>query len=259
MVEETTTAEKAPRAATRPWPRGLLRGLFWLWGLALVLSIPIFLITASLRGLVAAPALYEYGFSKYAIAEAVGISERDLEGVVGPAFVRYFRSPEEPLQIRVAVRGQERDLFTEREVAHMRDVKGLVRLDYRLMWGSLAVAVGFVVLGALAARRQLAAALARKALTGAVLTIALLAAVGIGSLVGFEALFLQFHLISFSNDFWQLDPAQHYLIALFPEGFFRDATLLLSTAVLLEAGVLATAAALFLRWRRGAAKRTNVP
>ncbi len=251
---EGTTVENPARAEARPWTRGLLRGLFWLWGLALVLSIPIFLITASLRGLVAAPALYEYGFRKYGIAEAVGISQEDLDRVVGPAFIHYFRSQDELLQIRVAVRGQERDLFTDsREVIHMRDVKGLIHLDYRLMWGSLAVAVGFVVLGALVARRQLASTLARKALTGAVLTIALLAAVGIGSLVGFEALFLQFHLISFSNDFWQLDPAQNYLIALFPEGFFRDATLLLSTAVLLEAGVLAAAAALFLRWRRGRA------
>ena len=36
---------------------------------------------------------------------------------------------------------------------------------------------------------------------------------------------MQFHLLVFSNDFWQLDPARDYLIMLFPGGFWYDVTI----------------------------------
>ncbi len=36
---------------------------------------------------------------------------------------------------------------------------------------------------------------------------------------------MQFHLLSFTNDLWQLDPRRDYLIMMYPQGFFRDATI----------------------------------
>ncbi len=50
-------------------------------------------------------------------------------------------------------------------------------------------------------------------------------ALGLGALFAFDQLFLQFHLLSFANDFWLLDPTRDYLIMLFPQGFWYDATL----------------------------------
>jgi len=41
---------------------------------------------------------------------------------------------------------------------------------------------------------------------------------------------LQFHLFSFSNKFWQLDPTRDYLIMLFPGEFWYDATLFCALA-----------------------------
>ena len=73
---------------------------------------------------------------------------------------------------------------------------------------------------------------------GGGVTLGLVALVGLGSLVGFDRLFLAFHLISFSNDLWQLDPRRDYLIAMFPQGFFFDATMLIALAVILEAVAL---------------------
>jgi len=57
-------------------------------------------------------------------------------------------------------------------------------------------------------------------------------ALGLGTLLGFDQLFWQFHLISFANELWMLDPTKDYLIMLFPQGFWYDATLFcaLSTA-----------------------------
>ena len=44
----------------------------------------------------------------------------------------------------------------------------------------------------------------------------------VASLFNFDRLFLQFHLLSFSNDLWLLDPSRDYLIMLFPQGFWYD-------------------------------------
>ena len=67
--------------------------------------------------------------------------------------------------------------------------------------------------------------MARRAMWGGGLTLALLVAFGIVASTGFDALFLKFHQLSFANDFWKLDPRTDYLVRLFPQDFWFDATL----------------------------------
>jgi uncharacterized membrane protein len=48
---------------------------------------------------------------------------------------------------------------------------------------------------------------------------------GLGALLNrnlFDQLFLQFHFLAFTNDFWQLDPSRDYLIMLITGGFQYD-------------------------------------
>ena len=70
-----------------------------------------------------------------------------------------------------------------------------------------------------------AAAAARQAVTAGLGTAALLATAAVGVLIGFDDLFRQFHLLSFANDFWLLDPRTDHLIQMFPQGFWFDVTL----------------------------------
>ena len=58
-----------------------------------------------------------------------------------------------------------------------------------------------------------------------VLTVLLLGVSALAVLVGFDALFRQFHVISFANDLWKLSPARDHLIQMYPRGFWFDATL----------------------------------
>ena len=66
-------------------------------------------------------------------------------------------------------------------------------------------------------------------------TLSIMAFLALWALVGFDRLFILFHELSFSNEFWILDPSRDYLIMLFPGGFFYDAALLCFGAVILEA------------------------
>ena len=52
------------------------------------------------------------------------------------------------------------------------------------------------------------------------------------AIADFEAFFTRFHLLSFANDFWLLDPATDYLIMLFPGGFWQDAMIFVDSIIL---------------------------
>ncbi|HEX9975659.1 MAG TPA: DUF1461 domain-containing protein, partial [Dehalococcoidales bacterium] len=107
---------------------------------------------------------------------------------------------------------------------HLKDVKGLVWLDYWVWLGTAIYVIGYVVSSLFWSRhryRPLAGAL----VGGGSLTLALMLALGLWALVDFGQLLLQFHLLSFANEFWQLDPTHDYLIMLFPSGFYYDATI----------------------------------
>ena len=67
----------------------------------------------------------------------------------------------------------------------------------------------------------------------------------------FEDFFLQFHLLSFANDFWILNPATDYLIMLFPQGFWFDAALFCALAA--AAGALVLGGVGWWQWHRDGA------
>jgi len=52
---------------------------------------------------------------------------------------------------------------------------------------------------------------------------------------GFDSAWTQFHVIAFNNDLWALNPARDHLIQMFPETFWRDITVLIGAATMLEA------------------------
>ena len=80
--------------------------------------------------------------------------------------------------------------------------------------------------------------------------MALLALFGIVAAVGFDALFLLFHRVSFANDFWQLDPRTDYLVLLFPQGFWFDATVWVALRAIAGGLILAASGGGYLAWQR---------
>ena len=215
-----------------------------------VAAVPVFLIASNVRWVINAPFLYSYGFHKYDIPAVTGIERGELLSA-GQQIRDYFNNEEEFLVVSVLWRGvRVPSLFNAREVLHMRDVKGLVRGVYRVQEVTAGYIAAFAAAGVLVWRRRFLSYLARYASFGGVATLGLVALVGLASLVGFDRLFLAFHLVSFSNDLWQLDPRKDYLIAMFPQGFFFDATLWIAGSTVVEAALLAVLPPALRRWVR---------
>ncbi|HTD79115.1 MAG TPA: TIGR01906 family membrane protein, partial [Chloroflexota bacterium] len=218
----------APRVSAAPDALDLLRGLI---SLAFVVLVPLLLISTSLRGLVTDRALILRGFEDNRVDLTTGLDRPQLERVAD-AFVAYFQGPPGRLQMQVNVRGQPRPLFNEREVEHMQDVQALIQLFLRLQLVA-AAAVVVRVLVAVGLDRS-TVPIGRELLWSAGLVVALVALVGVLSLIDFTELWTRFHQIAFRNDLWQLDPNSDYLIMLFPEPFWYTATIRMAVTVALE-------------------------
>ncbi len=210
----------------------------------LVLCVPILLLTASIGGIVNGLWLYKYGFDKYHISQTTGLADSELEKAAA-GLIGYFNSGEEYIRLTVIKDGEPFELFNQREVVHLKDVKGLIWLDYRLLAGTLIYVLGY--LGVSLWRRKNRQGLARGVAAGSGLTLALMLALGLGMLLNFDRLFLQFHLISFTNEFWMLDPSRDYLIMLFPGGFWQDATMFIALGTVGMALILGGAGAIYLK------------
>ena len=220
-----------------------------------VVSIPLFLIAASVTWAVNDAGLYRRGFEKYNISVYSGITEEDLNRV-GAELRRYFNSSEEPLRVVVPVYGMERELYNQREVDHMRDVKGLVRGTYLVAFVTLLYLLLYKGIGYYFRRWAFAMSMARLGLWGGLLTLAIVALVGLFALVGFDSLFLLFHQISFANDLWQLDARTDYLLIMFPQGFWFDATLRVALTTIIGAVLLVALSGGYLIYFR---RRTERP
>jgi len=189
-----------------------------------ILCLPVLLLTASLGWAANSLWLYKYGFEKYDISQATGLADSELEKAAA-GLISYFNSGDEYISLTVIKDGEPFELFNQREIIHLKDVKGLIWLDYWVLLGTLVYVLAYAGVCLFWRKRRYWRRLAWGVVGGGGITLAFMLALGLGILFGFSQLFWQFHVVFFTNEFWLLDPTKDYLKMLFPDGFFYDAAL----------------------------------
>ena len=237
-----------------------VRGAAFANRVAVFLSVPailLMLVGGSVTWAVNDPGLYRNGFQRYHVAARSGISDTDLL-VIGADLRRYFNTGAEPLAVRAPIYGIEQDVFNQREIAHMYDVKHLVRGTYWVAAGAGLWILATLAWAFVARRNQWLRNASRLAIWGGAVTVGAVVGVGIVAIGSFEQLFLLFHQLSFANDLWMLDPRTDYLLILFPGGFWFDATMRVALTSILGALLLISIGGTvlgYLRWRSYGASR----
>jgi integral membrane protein (TIGR01906 family) len=204
-----------------------------------IICVPVLLVTTNVRLAANQQRLYEYGFDKFDVGAEVGLTDAELRDFAGQ-LIRYFNSDEEFL---------DTTLFNQREISHLKDVKGLIQLDYTLQIASLSFMALFVAANFALRRRAFGRMLAKRLFWASGLTIGLLAIFGFWASTDFNSLFLLFHLIGFRNDLWQLNPGDN-MILMFPPEFFDNAALFAAGATIVEAAIIGGASWAALRVTR---------
>ena len=229
----------------------------WIAAALFVASIPVFLLLTNVRVATAEAHVYAFGFSRYNVVAVTGIERAELDRAAREV-VDYLSSNDGSalLDVRVAVRGQTQPLFNEREVGHMLDVKRLFQFFFRLHELAFVYIAVYITAIFLWTRERSIRRLAQQAVVGGIVTAVALAVGAAAVLVGFDQLFTAFHLVSFANDLWLLNPATDRLVQMFPQGFWFDVSLLVGVLTIVEGGLVGFAGYAYLEWsERGAERR----
>ncbi|HEX7473925.1 MAG TPA: DUF1461 domain-containing protein [Candidatus Limnocylindrales bacterium] len=124
----------------------------------------------------------------------------------------------------VAVRGEP--VLDPREQAHMRDVRGVFAGFFA------AVLLSGLVLLVAGWRSRGAAWFWRATRTGAIGLAVGVIALGVVSLVAFDALFEAFHEVFFAGGTYLFDPRTERLVQLFPDQFWSETSIVLAAILL---------------------------
>lgn len=153
--------------------------------------------------------------------QVIGMSDADVYRYAEHT-AAYLRGSLQNPNLGVVLNGAQRWFLNEREVLHMQDVQQL------FTWARYFVGLLILVLtlsGVWAYRRGRFQAYSRMLKRGAIGAILVGALFALLISQDFNQSFTLFHLLSFSNDLWLLDPATDLLINLLPEQFFANAAL----------------------------------
>ena len=231
--------------------------LRWFPAALFVAAVPVFLITASVSWAFNNLGLYEDGFDKYRISSRSGITRDDLRQVAA-GLRGYFNSGTEPLSIRTRIFGAERELFNDKEVRHMRDVKRLVWGVYLLAAVSAAYLLSNIAVGFASRRSAYLPTLACRAAWGGGLTVALLLLFGLLATVAFDALFLLLPPYQLRQRFLAARPPQGLPRALIPSKLLGSTpTLWFALRALVAGAALALAGGGYLTFHRRRATLSN--
>ena len=126
------------------------------------------------------------------------------------------------------------NLVTEPKVMRLGDLVSMERTDIPDLEES-------VLFQATLGLKEKWLALIKSLFWGSIITLSLMIFLAFWAIIGFERLFILFHVVSFSNKLWILDPSKDYLIMMFPGGFFYDMALLGFGAVILVSLIIGAA------------------
>jgi integral membrane protein (TIGR01906 family) len=205
------------------------------------INLPLFFISLNVRVLTNSQTFYEWGFESNNVDRRTGLDDAALTSAADQ-LIEYFGNDEEFLDLRVEYEGSEVELFNEREITHMADVKDVINVVFNAVWVTGAILVVVVAGGFFLLGREFLPLLRAGILWSTIAGLTTAAIFGLATLIDFNTTFRLFHEVTFRNDFWKLSPSQSLLLRLFPQGFWFAATLILVVVTAIELGLVYGAA-----------------
>lgn len=206
-------SENTSRYKARPWVQAAVAAIIivGLVGFNILLSIQITALSLD---------FYIAKWEELDIPESAQIPMEELK-LVAMKLQDYLTGKQSTPQLNVTVDGTPRPLYRENEIEHLEDVRALFQL------GSLAkrICQGLIGLGVVFAAlvRRVKSLVSHSLKISAIILVALISLLAIPAALNFTNWWTNFHIMTFQNDLWLLDPNLDWLIKIFPEEFFYSA------------------------------------
>ena len=180
----------------------------------------VFCILFSVFTLANTNSFYTEQYAKVNAEKNTGMSMEDLDKTTA-MLLDYLNDRRDDLSLEVKKYGIEEQVFNEREISHMVDVKNLYATAANVMYISIALALitmAYLFKKDGKARFFISAVQGYKvAVTIAIILIVIFAT---AFTVGFNSFWTLFHKIVFTNDLWLLDPRTSTMINMYPLPFW---------------------------------------
>lgn len=164
---------------------------------------------------------YAYEIEKNNISEGTGIPQEELLPLY-LVLTDYMKGTVPSIQMDATVHGEVMPMYNQREIDHMVDVKGLIDLLKYTMSALVVIVIGC---GTYLFKKK---GHYYPVLYGQFFaTLGIFALFIFMALTDFNAYFIKFHELFFTNDLWLLNPKTDRMIQLLPEVFFRDIVVLI--------------------------------
>ncbi len=175
---------------------------------------------------------YEFEFNKNNTALKTGINPSELSIVVDNIQDFFNEKSNEKINISVYINGIEKKLFNSKEIHHMIDVKNLILNIKLLNYSFWTIAIIILLIKISLSKDKILNLFRVIAKSYFIYSVSILMSILILLALSFRWIFYFFHIISFDNNLWILDPRTDYLIKIFEEVFFMDAAILIGILTL---------------------------
>ena len=164
---------------------------------------------------------YRKEYAELEVAEDIQIDFEDLmEGT--EVLLNYTAGKRENMVYEAVIGGQRKELFNDREKAHMVDVSALYLNCMKVKWICLAVCISVIMI-LLLRKEGFLFTLSEQFNLVSVLFLTVIGALALYAYSDFNTFWISFHHVFFTqNDFWLLNPRTDMLIRMVPEQFFYD-------------------------------------
>ena len=167
---------------------------------------------------------YKKQYEKLNTAENMQMSQEDLFTSTD-ILLDYITDKEENIDLEVVVNGEKVEMFNQKEKDHMIDVKNLYQGVKSFKYLALGFAFVIVLIGIKTKDINNARLLKESFRMSAIILAVFIGVIVFYSLIDFNAFWIKFHEIFFTNDLWLLDPYTDRMINMFPEVFFNQMVL----------------------------------
>ena len=181
---------------------------------------------------------YEFEFNKNNTSLKTGINHSDLFIVVDNIQDFFNEKSNEKIQMTTYINGIEKNLFNSKEIRHMIDVKNLIlniKFFNYLLWTTVIV---ILLIKISLSKDKILNTFRVIAKSYFIYSVSILISALILLALSFRWIFYLFHIISFDNNLWILDPRTDYLIKIFEEVFFMDAAIFIGILTLFSSIII---------------------
>ena len=167
--------------------------------------------------------VYEYNWEGNNISNESNIFKDQLNEV-SDQIKDYFKNDKEKIEISLQQPGMQIfNLFNQREIDHMVDVKNLIQTTLLFeKIGTAILIICLIMLIYIEKFKKIDEIIRNIIIKSFLLWGSFLSIIIVGMIVNFNYTFIIFHRLLFRNDLWILNPKTDFLLILFPQRFFLE-------------------------------------